>query len=457
MTKKYFGTDGIRARVGTPHMNPEFAVRLGYAAGCAFKAHWHNKTRPSVLIGKDTRISGYLIESALESGFAAAGVDVALLGPIPTPAIAYLTRTFHCCAGVVVSASHNPYDDNGIKFFSPQGFKLDDDLELQIETYLDGYADKPLALVQPRNIGKARRINDAQGRYIEHCKSTVPPGFSLCGLPIILDCANGAAYQVAPAVFTELNADVTVLHNQPDGLNINDRCGSTDLTSLIAAVTDGQADIGIAFDGDGDRVMMVGGDGQVIDGDAIMYIIAKGLIYENRKPQGLVGTLMTNMGAQQAIARLGIDFTRADVGDRHVMASLQQKKWSLGGEASGHIIALDKSTTGDGIVAALQVLKTLKDMQQSLSELLDDYRTFPMQTVNIAVKNKTDIMENQTLNDLISHTNQILKGKGRVLVRASGTEPKIRVTAEAQHEDMLAQPIATISQCIRQIEDNHAD
>lgn len=451
MKKNYFGTDGIRARVGDAYMTPEFAVKLGYCAGLAFKENWQRSTRPMVLIGKDTRISGYLFEGALQSGFAAAGVDVALLGPLPTPGIAYLTRTFHGCAGVVISASHNPYYDNGIKFFSAAGTKLDDALEQKITDYLNEYDSKPLDLMKSNSLGKARRINDAQGRYIEHCKSSIPPRMELNGLNVVLDCANGATYQVAPAVFRELGANVTVIHNEPNGRNINADCGSTDLTSLKEKVLSSGADMGIAFDGDGDRVMMIDDKGNEIDGDAIMYIIAKGLVLRNKNIPGVVGTVMTNMGTIAAIKELGIDFKAAAVGDRHVMEVLVANHWKLGGESSGHIIYLQKSTTGDGIVAALQVLTVLQQSGQNLTQLLDGYSLYPMKMVNVNVADKASVMENDELLTAIKAKNTELDGIGRLLVRASGTEPKVRVMAEAENEQLVEETVSHFVKLVEKI------
>lgn len=437
MTKKYFGTDGIRGKLGESVITPEFALKLGYAAGRTFKENLDNTMRRRVLIGKDTRISGYLLESALEAGFAAAGVDVALLGPVPTPAIAYLTRTFHACAGVVVSASHNPYYDNGIKFFSARGRKLDDALEAQIEAYLNEYIDKDMQVTSADELGKAKRINDAQGRYIEHCKSTVSPRFNLSGLHIVLDCANGATYQVAPKVFLELGAKVTVIANEPDGFNINENCGSTAPQALIDKVLATSADLGIAFDGDGDRVTIIDQRGKIIDGDAILYLIAQGLIHQGQKPAGVVGTVMTNMGTINAIQSLGIEFQAAAVGDRYVMEKLVKNQWSLGGESSGHIICLEKSTTGDGIVAALQVLETLVNSGKSLTQLLANYELYPMKMVNVDVIDKTAIMQNNQLLAAIDETNKALGNTGRLLIRASGTEPKVRVMAEATEQQVV--------------------
>lgn len=449
MKKTYFGTDGIRSRVGDTYMTPEFAVKLGYCAGRAFKENWGKATRPMVLIGKDTRISGYLIESALESGFAAAGVDVALLGPLPTPGIAYLTRTFHACAGVVVSASHNPYYDNGIKFFSARGRKLDDALEQQITDYLNEYENKPLDLVKPIDLGKAHRINDAQGRYIEYCKSTIPPRMELSGLKLVLDCANGATYQVAPAVFRELGAEVTVIHATPDGQNINADCGSTAPASLKEKVLSRGADLGIAFDGDGDRVVIIDDKGNEIDGDAILYLIAKGLVLRGKKVDGIVGTVMTNMGTIAALERLGVPFQAAAVGDRYVMEKLVENGWKLGGEASGHIIYLQKSTTGDGIVAALQVLEELRHNDQSLGELLTDYSLYPMKMINVSVSDKQAVMENDDLLAKIAAKNAELDGVGRLLIRASGTEPKVRVMVEAKDPTVVE---TTVNEFVNHVE-----
>lgn len=454
MTKSYFGTDGIRARVGDDNMTPEFAVKLGYCAGLVFRENHKKATRPLVLIGKDTRISGYLFEGALQSGFAAAGVDVALLGPIPTPGIAYLTRTFHGCAGVVVSASHNPFYDNGIKFFSGGGSKLDDALESKITAYLNTYCDRDLDLVKPMELGKAHRINDAQGRYIEHCKSSIPPRMEFGGMKLVLDCAHGATYLVAPAVFRELGAQVTVINNQPNGCNINAECGSTDLKSVKAKVLSEGADMGIAFDGDGDRVIIIDAKGREIDGDAIIYIIAKGLVLRKKNIPGVVGTVMTNMGTVAAIKRLGVDFKAAAVGDRHVMEALTANDWKLGGESSGHVIYLQKSTTGDGIVAALQVLATMQQSGKTLAELLADYSLYPMQMVNVNVADKETqaaIMANQELLAAIAATNKELQGMGRLLVRASGTEAKIRVMAEAKDKNVVNATVDRFATMVKEI------
>jgi len=350
MSRKYFGTDGIRGRVGTPPITPDFVLKLGWAVGMAFRQQ--GKCR--VLVGKDTRISGYMFESALEAGLSAAGADVMLLGPMPTPGIAYLTRTFHAEAGIVISASHNPHDDNGIKFFSGQGTKLPDDVELMIEELID----TPMTVVDSARLGKVSRINDAAGRYIEFCKSSVPTSTDFSGLHLVVDCAHGATYKVAPSVFRELGAQVSVIGAQPNGLNINDNCGSTHVAALQAAVIAEQADMGIAFDGDGDRVMMVDHTGAVVDGDEILFLIARDMQERNRLQGGVVGTLMSNLGLELALADLQIPFTRAKVGDRYVMAEMLDRGWQLGGENSGHVVCAQHTTTGDAIIAALQVLRS---------------------------------------------------------------------------------------------------
>lgn len=450
MTKTFFGTDGIRGRFGEYPITPDFALRLGNAAGCVFAKNWSAPGRPQVVIGKDTRISGYLFESALESGLASAGIDVLLLGPMPTPAIAYLTRTFHACAGIVVSASHNPYYDNGIKFFSDMGSKLDDETEKAIETLLN----EPLHMVDSKALGKVKHQNDAAGRYIEYCKSTVPIQFNLSGLKIVLDCANGATYHIAPKVFKELRAEVIPIHNKPDGLNINEQCGSTEPASLIDAVKTHSADIGIAFDGDGDRVMLVDNAGNLIDGDQILYLIALGMEANNHKPAGIVGTLMTNMAFEVAMQKKQIGFERANVGDRYVMEILKKNNWTLGGESSGHILCLDKSTTGDGIVAALQVLETLKQSGQTLQALLADYKVFPQTLQNVTLNSRAQlkqVMLDERMTTAIDNANTELQGRGRVLIRASGTEPKIRVMAEAKTQQLVDQYVQQFVQLVTEI------
>ena len=369
MTKKYFGTDGIRGRVGEYPITPDFMLKLGWAAGMAFRKMGACK----VLVGKDTRISGYMFESALEAGLTSAGADVMLLGPMPTPAIAYLTRTFHAEAGIVISASHNPHDDNGIKFFSGKGTKLPDEVELMIEELLD----TPMTVVESSKIGKVSRINDASGRYIEFCKSSVPTGTSFAGLKIVIDCAHGATYKVAPSVFRELGAEVVVLSAQPNGLNINDNCGSTHMGQLQAAVLAEHADLGIAFDGDGDRVLMVDHTGAVVDGDELLFIIARDLHERGKLQGGVVGTLMSNLGLELALADLAIPFVRANVGDRYVIAELLERNWLVGGENSGHIVCFNHTTTGDAIIAALQVLMALKTRSEGLAQVASGVAQVP--------------------------------------------------------------------------------
>tara|TARA_R110002072_G_scaffold133803_4_gene274339 strand:+ start:19393 stop:20736 length:1344 start_codon:yes stop_codon:yes gene_type:complete len=422
-TKKYFGTDGIRGRLGEGVITPEFMLKLGWACGMVFKRHG---IRNRVIIGKDTRISGYLFESALEAGLSAAGMDVRLLGPMPTPAIAYLTRTYRANAGIVISASHNPYHDNGIKFFSSEGLKLPDEMELEIEAWLD----KDLEVVAPDLLGKAKRIDDAVGRYVECCKATIPSVMNLNDLKIVLDCAHGATYQVAPYVFKELGAQVDVIGNQPDGLNINKGVGSTSPQALVDKVLEVGADIGIAFDGDGDRVVMVDHKGEVVDGDELIYIIARNRKLSGRLDGGVVGTLMTNYGAELAFKALGIPFERAKVGDRYVMELLVKHGWQLGGEGSGHIICFDKTTTGDAIIAALQVLIAMWNEDKALHELKSTMTKLPQVLRNVRVKEKTDPMKNSTISAAVDAQSECLSGQGRVLLRASGTEPLIRVMAE---------------------------
>lgn len=429
-SKRYFGTDGIRGRLGQGVITPEFMLKLGWACGKVFKKQG---SRNRVIIGKDTRISGYLVESALEAGLSAAGVDVRLLGPMPTPAIAYLTRTYRANAGIVISASHNPYQDNGIKFFSPQGLKLDDEVELEIERLLD----QDLEVVAPNLLGKAKRIDDAVGRYVEFCKSTIPSSMSLDNLKIVLDCAHGATYQVAPYVFRELGATIEVIGAQPDGLNINEGYGSTSPAKLIDKVRETGADLGIAFDGDGDRVVMVDHKGEVVDGDELIYIIARNRQRTGHLTGGVVGTLMTNFGAELAFKELDIPFVRANVGDRYVMEQLVNNKWQMGGEGSGHIICFDKATTGDGIVAALQVLIALWNEGKSLHELKSTMSKLPQVLKNIRVKEKIDPMANTQIISAISAQEARLNGQGRVLLRASGTEPLIRVMAEGLDENLV--------------------
>jgi phosphoglucosamine mutase len=436
--KKYFGTDGIRGRVGQYPITPEFMLRLGWAAGQAFK---RDGQRNSVLIGKDTRLSGYMFESALESGLSAAGVDVKLLGPMPTPAIAYLTRTFRASAGIVISASHNPHHDNGIKFFSPEGAKLDDALELEIERWLD----KPLEVCGAKELGKAFRVDDAPGRYVEFCKSTVPNSFSLEGLHLVLDCAHGATYQVAPKVFRELGARISLVGSDPDGLNINLGVGSTHLDTLKKTVVEKGADMGIAFDGDGDRVLMVDRDGSEVDGDELLFIIASERHAAGTLGGGVVGTLMTNLGVELALKEQGIEFERAKVGDRYVMERLIQRNWLVGGESSGHMVIRDCTSTGDGIVSALQVLLALSRADKSLSEVRSGMSKLPQKMINVRVETRFDPMQRSDIQAAMRKAEEKLGSSGRILLRASGTEPLIRVMAEGQDESDITQVVEALA------------
>ncbi|MCR8916212.1 phosphoglucosamine mutase [Marinobacter panjinensis] len=428
--RKYFGTDGIRGRVGEYPITPEFMLHLGWAAGQAFK---RDGQRNSVLIGKDTRLSGYMFESALESGLSAAGVDVKLLGPMPTPAIAYLTRTFRASAGIVISASHNPHQDNGIKFFSPAGTKLDDALEAEIEYWLD----RPIEVCGAKELGKAFRVDDAPGRYVEFCKSTVPNEFSLEGLHIVLDCANGATYHVAPKVFRELGARISVVGGDPDGLNINLNVGSTHLDTLSKTVLEKKADLGIAFDGDGDRVLMVDRDGSEVDGDELLYVIATQRHAAGTLRGGVVGTLMTNLGVELALREQGIDFERAKVGDRYVMERLIDRGWLLGGEGSGHMVIRDCTSTGDGIVSALQVLLAISRAGGSLADLRHGMSKLPQKMINVRVDKRFDPLGREDIVSAVAAAEARLGGGGRVLLRASGTEPLIRVMTEGQDESEI--------------------
>jgi len=423
MKRHFFGTDGIRGRVGKPPITAEFVLKLGWAAGRVLVNGEHGK----VLIGKDTRISGYMFESALQAGLSAAGVDVHLLGPMPTPAIAYLTRTLHAQAGIVISASHNPYYDNGIKFFAADGTKLPDEVELAIEAELNN----PLVTVDSALLGKAERIADAPGRYIEFCKSTIPGGMELRGLKIVVDCAHGASYHVAPSVFTELGAEVIRIGTSPDGLNINLECGSTAPQAMQAAVLEHGADVGIGLDGDGDRVIMADNKGELIDGDELLFIIARSRRQSEGYQGGVVGTLMSNLGLEQALNGLGIDFKRAAVGDRYVMAMLKQQGWMLGGESSGHILCLDRITTGDGIVSALQVLATMVGSECTLNELKAGMSKLPQHMINVPLKGTFD-MNADRVRQAVADVERTLGDSGRVLLRPSGTEPVVRVMVEGQ-------------------------
>jgi phosphoglucosamine mutase len=442
MTRKYFGTDGVRGRVGEAPITPEFVMRLGYAAGTTLVAREHLPAgeHPAVLIGKDTRISGYMLEAALEAGFAAAGVDVMLTGPLPTPAIAYLTRALRLQAGVVISASHNPYPDNGIKFFSADGAKLPDAVEAEIEARIE----RPIACVEPAMLGKARRIDDAAGRYIEFCKSTFPAEFDLRGMKIVVDCAHGAAYHIAPRVFHELGAEVQAIGASPNGLNINDKVGATSPQALQDAVRAQGADLGVALDGDGDRVLMADGAGQLYDGDRLLYVIARSRL-ANGGLAGVVGTLMTNLGLEHALAKLGVPVVRARVGDRYVLETLIERGWKLGGENSGHIICLDRHTTGDGIVSALQVLAALRQQGCTLAQACADLTLYPQMLVNVKLPNGFDWQKQPGIESARAAAEKALGDGGRVLLRASGTEPLLRVMVEgreAQQVDALARGIA---------------
>ncbi len=443
MARRYFGTDGIRGRVGEPPITAEFMLKLGWAVGRVLG----NGGCESVLIGKDTRISGYMFESALEAGLSAAGMEIKLLGPMPTPAIAYLTRTLHCCAGIVISASHNPYYDNGVKFFSAEGTKLADEIELAIEAELD----RPMETVDSARLGKAERVVDAGGRYIEFCKSTVPLRTSLRGLKLVVDCANGATYQVAPAVFDELGAEVITLGVSPDGLNINRDCGSTRPAALAEAVVAQGADAGIAFDGDGDRVIMVDHGGAVVDGDELLYIIARSRLANGDLRGGVVGTLMSNLGLEHALRALDVPLHRARVGDRYVMEMLQAEGCVIGGESSGHIICLDRTSTGDGIVSALQVLCEMVLSGRSLAELRSGMRKYPQHMINVAVSGRPSLDGSVPLAEAVAASEARLAGRGRVLLRPSGTEPVIRVMVEGEDEAEVRREAETLAALVAEL------
>lgn len=444
MSRKYFGTDGIRGRVGEFPVTPEFMLKLGWAAGMAFRRQGHCK----VLIGKDTRISGYMFESALQAGLSAAGADVSLLGPMPTPAVAYLTRTFNADVGIVISASHNPHHDNGIKFFSSRGTKLPDEMELMIEELLDA----PMTVVESDQLGKASRINDAAGRYIEFCKSSVPTSTRFSGLKLVVDCAHGATYKVAPSVFRELGAEVIAVAAQPDGLNINDGVGSTHTALLQKAVVDQGADLGIAFDGDGDRVLMVDHAGVVVDGDELLFIIARDLKERGRLQGGVVGTLMSNLGLELALQELDIDFLRAKVGDRYVMAELVTNGWQLGGENSGHLVCCQHTTTGDAIIAALQVLMALKHRGQTLAEARQGIRKCPQVLINVRLAGTdVDAVEHPRVKDACARVEEQMAGRGRVLLRKSGTEPLVRVMVEGDDESQVRAHAETLAAVVAEV------
>jgi len=433
MSRRYFGTDGIRGQVGEVPITPDFVLRLGYAAGKVLAGSdkaYAGGGRATVLIGKDTRVSGYMLEAALESGFSAAGVDVMLAGPMPTPGVAYLTRALRLAAGVVISASHNPYYDNGIKFFSADGNKLPDEVELAIERELE----KPMICSSSERLGKASRLDDAAGRYIEFCKSTFPVNFDLRGIKLVIDCAHGAAYDVAPKVFHELGADVIPIGNQPNGFNINDGCGATAPDALVRAVRANHADLGIALDGDADRLQVVDASGRLFNGDELLYILTRDRMLTDGRVEGVVGTLMTNLAVEVAIKALGVKFVRAAVGDRYVLEQLRERGWQLGAEGSGHILSLDRHTTGDGIVSALLVLAAVKRAGLRLENMLDGVKLFPQTLINVRMRPDADWRGNEAIQQAIREAEAALADTGRVLIRASGTEPVLRVMVEASSE-----------------------
>ncbi len=440
-SRVHFGTDGIRGTVGSDPITPDFMLRLGHAVGRVLR---RDHARPSVIVGKDTRISGYMIEAALEAGFSAAGVDVYLCGPLPTPGVAYLTRALRLSAGVVISASHNAYADNGIKFFSGDGFKLPDAVEAEIERELD----RPMGCNESAKLGRARRVDDAQGRYVEFCKSTFPNELDLKGMKIVVDCAHGAAYQVAPHVFHELGAEVHAIGVAPDGFNINDMFGATAPANLVTEVRRRKADLGIAVDGDADRVLMADGAGRLYDGDQLLYAIARHRAGRERLA-GVVGTQMTNLALEQALGRLNVPFARARVGDRYVLELLREKRWLLGGENSGHVICLDKHTTGDALVSSLQVLTAMRESGKSLAELTGDLAMYPQVLVNVAVPKGFDWRKHQAIADAQARAERSLDGRGRVLLRASGTEPVLRVMVEGEPREAIESAAKAIADTVR--------
>ncbi|HHE9409912.1 phosphoglucosamine mutase [Haemophilus sp. HN_Hi20] len=439
--RKYFGTDGVRGKVGSYPITPDFALKLGWAAGKVLASQGSKM----VLIGKDTRISGYMLESALEAGLAAAGLSAAFTGPMPTPAIAYLTRTFRAEAGIVISASHNPYYDNGIKFFSAKGTKLPDEIEEAIEAMLE----QPMDCVESAELGKASRINDAAGRYIEFCKGTFPAHLGLEGYKIMVDCANGATYHIAPNVLRELGAEVIEIGTDPNGLNINEKCGATDVTALQAKVVEMKADVGLAYDGDGDRIMMVDHLGNKVDGDQILFIIAREALRSGQLKGGVVGTLMSNMSLEIALKMLGVPFLRANVGDRYVLEKMVENDWTLGGENSGHIIIADKNTTGDGIVASLAVLAAMAQHKLSLNELASAVKLFPQVLINVRFAGGDNPLESDAVKSVAADVEKRLEGKGRILLRKSGTEPLIRVMVECQDAELAQQCAEEIAEAVK--------
>ena len=439
--RKYFGTDGVRGKVGTYPITPDFALKLGWAAGKVLASQGSKM----VLIGKDTRISGYMLESALEAGLAAAGLSAAFTGPMPTPAIAYLTRTFRAEAGIVISASHNSYYDNGIKFFSAKGTKLPDEIEEAIEAMLE----QPIDCVESAELGKASRINDAAGRYIEFCKGTFPAHLGLEGYKIVVDCANGATYHIAPNVLRELGAEVIEIGTDPNGLNINEKCGATDVTALQAKVVETKADVGLAYDGDGDRIMMVDHLGNKVDGDQILFIIAREALRSGQLKGGVVGTLMSNMSLEIALKMLGVPFLRANVGDRYVLEKMVENDWTLGGENSGHVIIADKNTTGDGIVASLAVLAAMAQHKLSLNELASAVKLFPQVLINVRFAGGDNPLESDAVKSVAADVEKRLEGKGRILLRKSGTEPLIRVMVECQDATLAQQCAEEIAEAVK--------
>lgn len=449
MSKKYFGTDGIRGRAGALPITPDFILRLGYAAGKVFSKY---ASHPVVLIGKDTRLSGYMLEAALESGFAAAGVNVMLCGPIPTPAVAYLTRALRLSAGVVISASHNPYQDNGIKFFSAQGDKLPDNVELEIEAQLE----RPITCVNPESFGRAQRLDDAAGRYIEFCKSTFPNELDLRGLKLVIDCAHGAAYHTAPHVFHELGAEVINIGNQPNGLNINQEVGATAPQALQAKVLAEKADLGIAFDGDADRVQIVDQSGTLYNGDQLLYILVQDRLAQQQNIQGAVGTLMTNKAIEQALEQQQITLLRANVGDRYVLEALKERQWLLGGESSGHLLCLDKHSTGDGIISALQILSAIRRHNKTLVQLMNGVTLYPQVLINLHIPHDYHWRQDKALQQEITKIEQALKHTGRVLIRASGTEPILRIMVEANNLNQAQTCAEHLANRVKEHADNSA-
>ena len=439
--RKYFGTDGVRGKVGTYPITPDFALKLGWAAGKVLASQGSR----TVLIGKDTRISGYMLESALEAGLAAAGLSAAFTGPMPTPAIAYLTRTFRAEAGIVISASHNPYYDNGIKFFSAQGTKLPDNIEEAIEAMLD----QPMDCVESADLGKASRISDAAGRYIEFCKSTFPAHLGLDGYKIVVDCANGATYHIAPNVLRELGAEVIEIGTDPNGININEKCGATDVKALQEKVLETKADVGLAYDGDGDRIMMVDHLGNKVDGDQILFIIAREALRSGQLKGGVVGTLMSNMSLEIALKMLGVPFVRANVGDRYVLEKMVEHNWTLGGENSGHIIIAEKNTTGDGIIASLAVLSAMVQHRLSLNELASAVKLFPQVLINVRFAGGDNPLESEAVKAVAADVEKRLEGKGRILLRKSGTEPLIRVMVECEDGVLAKQCAEEIAEAVK--------